>query len=98
MSPSMWPLQSKCEVFDSFQEILQGPQCWSFESRLLSTKRTQNYKCGVKIWAMCAQLGLEVMCKRPQKKRRPSNFHWFQSKEVHSRKHPKKKNFDVWML
>jgi hypothetical protein len=25
MSPSMWPLRSKCEVFDSFQEILQGP-------------------------------------------------------------------------
>jgi hypothetical protein len=25
MSPSMWPLWSKCEVFDFFQEILQGP-------------------------------------------------------------------------
>jgi hypothetical protein len=33
MSPSMWPLQSKFEVFDFFQEILQVPQCWSFESR-----------------------------------------------------------------
>jgi hypothetical protein len=27
MSPSMWPLQSKCEAFDFFQEILQGPHC-----------------------------------------------------------------------
>jgi hypothetical protein len=25
MSPSMWPLRSKCEVFYFFQEILQGP-------------------------------------------------------------------------
>jgi hypothetical protein len=25
MSPSMWQLQSKCEVLDFFQEILQGP-------------------------------------------------------------------------
>jgi hypothetical protein len=25
MSPSMWPLRSKCEVFDFFQEFLQGP-------------------------------------------------------------------------
>jgi hypothetical protein len=32
-SPSMWPLRSKREVFDFFQEILQGPQCWSLEWR-----------------------------------------------------------------
>jgi hypothetical protein len=38
MSPSMWPLQSKCEVFDFFQEILQGPQCWSLELRPPSIK------------------------------------------------------------
>ena len=38
MSPSIWLLQFKCEVFDFFQEILQGPQCWSFESRPLSRK------------------------------------------------------------
>jgi hypothetical protein len=25
MSPSMWLLQSKCEVFDFFKEILQDP-------------------------------------------------------------------------
>jgi hypothetical protein len=34
-------------------------------------------KYGVEIWAMCAQLDLEVSCKRPKKKRRPSNFHEF---------------------
>jgi hypothetical protein len=34
-----------------------------------------NSKYEVKIWAMCAQLDLEVRSKRPQKKRRPSNFH-----------------------
>jgi hypothetical protein len=39
MSSSMWLLRFKCEVFDFFQEILQGPQCWSFESRPSSTKR-----------------------------------------------------------
>jgi hypothetical protein len=44
---------------------------------------------------MCAQLDLEVMCKKDGKKRRPSNFHEFWSKEVHSKKHPKKQNFDV---
>jgi hypothetical protein len=38
MSPSMWLLRSKCEVFNFFQEILQGPQCWSLESRPPSTK------------------------------------------------------------
>jgi hypothetical protein len=38
MSPSIWPLWSKCEVFDFFQEILQGPQCSSFESRPRSRK------------------------------------------------------------
>jgi hypothetical protein len=32
-----------------------------------------------------------VRCKRPKKKRRPSNFHSFWSKEVHSKKHQKKK-------
>jgi hypothetical protein len=37
-SPSMWPLRSECEVFEFFQEFLQGPQCWSLESRPLSTK------------------------------------------------------------
>jgi hypothetical protein len=44
---------------------------------------------------MYAQLDLEVRCKRPKKKRRPSNFHEFWNKEVHTKKHPKKKNFDV---
>jgi hypothetical protein len=29
-----------------------------------------------------------VRYKRPQKERRPYNFHQFWSKEVHSRKHP----------
>jgi hypothetical protein len=38
---------------------------------------------------MCAKLDLEVRCKRSQKKRRPSNFHQFKIKEVHSKKHPK---------
>jgi hypothetical protein len=38
MSPSIWPLQYDCEVFDFFQEILQGPYCWSFESQPPSTK------------------------------------------------------------
>jgi hypothetical protein len=43
-----------------------------------STKRillTHNYKCGVEIWTMCAQLDLKMMHKRAQKKKRPSNFH-----------------------
>jgi hypothetical protein len=45
---------------------------------------------------MFAQLDLVVRCKRPIKKRRLiSNFHYFWSKEVHSKKHPKKNNFDV---
>jgi hypothetical protein len=39
---------------------------------------------------MCAQLDLEVMCKRPKKKIRPYNFHEFWSKEVHTKEHPKK--------
>jgi hypothetical protein len=37
---------------------------------------------------MFAQLDLEVKYKRPPKKKRLSNFH---SKEVHSKKDPKKK-------
>jgi hypothetical protein len=41
---------------------------------------------------MCVQFDLEVMCKRPPKKRRPSNFHQFWSEEeVYGKKHPKKK-------
>jgi hypothetical protein len=44
---------------------------------------------------MCARLALEVRCKRHNKKRRPFYFHSFWSKEVHSKKRPKKKNFDV---
>jgi hypothetical protein len=44
---------------------------------------------------MYAQLDLEVRFKRSKKERRPSNFHQFWSKEVHTKKHPKKKNFDV---
>jgi hypothetical protein len=40
---------------------------------------------------MYAQLDLEVRCKRPKKKRRPSNFHSFWSKEVHTKKHPKRR-------
>jgi hypothetical protein len=43
---------------------------------------------------MCAQLDLEVRCKRPQKKRGPSNFHEFRSNEAHIKEHPKK-TFDV---
>jgi hypothetical protein len=39
---------------------------------------------------MCAQLDLEIIPKRPKKERRPSNLHYFWSKEVHSKKHPKK--------
>jgi hypothetical protein len=34
---------------------------------------------------------LEVMCKRPKKKRRPSNYYEFFNKEVHCKKHQKKK-------
>jgi hypothetical protein len=44
---------------------------------------------------MYVQLDLEVNCKRSKNKRRPSNFYEFQNKEVHSKKHPKKKDFDV---
>jgi hypothetical protein len=40
---------------------------------------------------MCAQLDLEVRHKTPKKERRPSNFHEFRSKELHSKKHPQKK-------
>jgi hypothetical protein len=38
MSPSKWSLWFECEVFDFFQEILQGSHCWSFEPRPPSTK------------------------------------------------------------
>jgi hypothetical protein len=44
---------------------------------------------------MYAQLDLEVRCKRPPKKRRPSNFHKFWNKEVHFKIHPQKKNFNI---
>jgi hypothetical protein len=44
---------------------------------------------------MYAQLDLEVRCKRPKKKKKPSNFHYIWSEEVHSKNHPKKENFDV---
>jgi hypothetical protein len=36
-----------------------------------------------------------VMCKRPKKMKKPSNFYELWSKEVHTKKHLKKKNFDV---
>jgi hypothetical protein len=36
-----------------------------------------------------------VRCKSPRKKERPSNFHQFWNKEVHSKEYPKEKNFDV---
>jgi hypothetical protein len=45
---------------------------------------------------MCIQLDLEVRCKTPKKKRIPSNFHEFWSKEVHSKEHPKK--IKLWHL
>jgi hypothetical protein len=44
---------------------------------------------------MYAQLDLEVSYKSPKKNRRPSNFDYFWNKEVHSKKSPKKKLFDV---
>jgi hypothetical protein len=31
-SPSIWLLQYDYEVYEFFQEILQGPLCWSLES------------------------------------------------------------------
>jgi hypothetical protein len=40
---------------------------------------------------MCAQLDLEARCKRSKKERKPSNFHSFWSKEVHTKEHPKNK-------
>jgi hypothetical protein len=33
-----------------------------------------------------------------QKKRIPSNYHEFWSEEIHGKKHPEKKNFDVLIL
>jgi hypothetical protein len=40
---------------------------------------------------MCAQLDLEVRCKRSENKKRQSSFHSFWSKEVHTKEHPKNK-------
>jgi hypothetical protein len=97
MSPSMWLPQSKYEVFDFFQEILQGPQCWSFESRPPSRKRilalANNYKYGVEIWGMCPQLDLEVSCKRPKKRRDHLIFINFGGKEFTIENIPKKTTF-----
>jgi hypothetical protein len=42
---------------------------------------------------MCAQLDLEVSCKKPKKEKRPSNFYEFHSNEVHNKNHPKTKTF-----
>ena len=64
-------LQSKCEVFYFFQEIIQGPYGWSFESSPLSPIFLYNY--GVKIWAMCVQLK-EVHNKKTPKKERNLMF------------------------
>jgi hypothetical protein len=44
-----------------------------------------------KLEMMCAQLDLEVRCKRTKIKRRASNFHSFWSKEVHGKKNLKNK-------
>jgi hypothetical protein len=40
---------------------------------------------------MCAQIDLEVMCKRPKKNGIPFNFHEFGVKKIHSKKYPPKK-------
>jgi hypothetical protein len=44
---------------------------------------------------MYAQLDLEMMHKKPSRKGVPSNFHNLWSEEVHSKNHPKFKNFEV---
>jgi hypothetical protein len=44
---------------------------------------------------MCAQLDLEVMCKRSKKEGRLPNFHEFWSEEVHYNKDSKNENFDI---
>jgi hypothetical protein len=45
---------------------------------------------------MCPQFDLEVMCKRPKKVRRASNFHLFLSRDVHSKEHLKR--IKLWCL
>jgi hypothetical protein len=40
---------------------------------------------------MYAQLDLEVIHKRPQKEKRPANFHEFQIEEAHCKKDPPKR-------
>jgi hypothetical protein len=44
---------------------------------------------------MYVQLDLEVRCKRPKKREEHLIFINFGVKEVHTKKHPRKKNFDV---
>jgi hypothetical protein len=44
---------------------------------------------------MYAQLDLEVRCKRPKKRKDHLIFINFGENEVHTKKHPQKKNFDV---
>jgi hypothetical protein len=44
---------------------------------------------------MCIQLDLEVICKRPPKKRMPFNFHEFWSEKLHYEKNKKIKDVDV---
>jgi hypothetical protein len=95
MSSSMWLLQFECEVFDLFQEFYKVHKVEVLSQDPRQQKEfwlTNNYKCRVEVWAICAQLDLKVVCKRPKKKRRPSNFYEFWSKQVHSKKHPIKIN------
>ena len=70
MSSSMWPLLFKCEAFDFLKEIYKVHNVNVLSQDLCQQKNfklTHNYKYGAETWTTSAQLGQEVICRRPKK-------------------------------
>jgi hypothetical protein len=82
----IWNFSKKITCFKILECMVMTP----FKNKYLPNV----HKSKVEIWAMCAQLGLKVMSKRP-KKGRLSNFCEFSNGEAHCKKYQKRK---LWCL
>jgi hypothetical protein len=96
--PSMWSLQSDYKVFEFFQEILQGPHCWSSECGSHKNNSTsliiRNLEFKFEPWIWFKS---DVHKTHPNKKNHVI-FINFGEKKVTVKKNPKETKFDVWMF
>jgi hypothetical protein len=72
MSPSMWPIWSNVKFFIFFRKFYKVHSIEVYNQDYCQQNAfwlTHNYKYGVKIWATCTQVDLEVICKTSQTKK-----------------------------